>query len=57
MRSTELVYLRTKLECFLQGWNACDSVGIPLYRVGVLSRGLECFRQCWDTFVQSWSAF
>jgi hypothetical protein len=57
MRSTELVYLRTELECFLQGWNASDSVGIPLYRVGMLSRGLECFRQCWDTFVQSWSAF
>jgi hypothetical protein len=28
------------LECFLEGWNAFDRVGIPLYRVGMLSRGL-----------------
>jgi hypothetical protein len=41
MISTVLVYLCTELECFLGGWNAFDSVGIPLYRVGMLSRGLE----------------
>jgi hypothetical protein len=57
MLSTELEYLCTQLECFLQGWNAFDSVGIPLYRVGVLSRGLECLRQCWYTVVQSWNSF
>jgi hypothetical protein len=45
MLSTVLVYLCTELECFLKGWNAFDSVGIPLYRVGILSRGLECFLQ------------
>jgi hypothetical protein len=33
------------LECFLQGWNAFDSVGITLYRVAILSRDLECFLQ------------
>jgi hypothetical protein len=48
MLSTELEYLRTGLKCILQGWNACDRVGIPLYRVGIpfyrcgmLSTGLE----------------
>jgi hypothetical protein len=53
MLSTELEYLCTQLECFLEGWNAFDSVGIPFYRVGLLSRGLECSRQSWSTFVQS----
>jgi hypothetical protein len=43
MLSTELEYLRTGSKCFLDGWNAFDRVGIPLYRVGMLSRGLECF--------------
>jgi hypothetical protein len=57
MLSTVLVYLCTKLECFLEGWNAFDIVGIPLYRVGMLSTGLECFRQSWNTFVHSWNAF
>jgi hypothetical protein len=45
------------LECLLDGWNAFDSVGIPLYRVGMLSTGWECFLQGWDTFVQGWNAF
>jgi hypothetical protein len=31
------------LECFLEGWNAFDRVGIPLYSVAMLSTGLECF--------------
>jgi hypothetical protein len=53
MLSTLLVYLCTDLECVLQGWNAFDSVGIPLYMVGMLSRGLACFRHCFYTFVQS----
>jgi hypothetical protein len=56
MLSTELEYLCTWSNCFLQGWNACDRVGIPLYRGGMHSRGLACFRQCWYTFVQSWDA-
>jgi hypothetical protein len=46
----------TRLESIRHGWNAFDRVGIPLYRVGMLSRGLESFRQCWYTFVQSWNA-
>jgi hypothetical protein len=29
------------LECFLEGWNAFDRVGIPLYTVGMLSTELE----------------
>jgi hypothetical protein len=91
MLSTELEYLCTELECFLEGWNAFDRVEIPLHRVEMLSRGLECFlegwnafgrvgiplyrvgmistgleyfctgleciRQSWSTFVQSWNAF
>jgi hypothetical protein len=64
MLSTELEYIFTELECFLGGWHAFDSVGIhlyragiPLYRVEMLSRGLECFRQSCDNFVQSWKAF
>jgi hypothetical protein len=44
------------LECFLEGCNAFDSVVIPLYRVAVLSTGLECFRQSWNTFVQGCNA-
>jgi hypothetical protein len=43
MLSTELEYICTELECFLEGWNAFDSVGIPSYTVGMLSTGLECF--------------
>jgi hypothetical protein len=46
MLSTELEYICTQLECFLQGWHAFDSVGTPLYRVGMLPKVLECFRQC-----------
>jgi hypothetical protein len=48
MLSTQLEYLCTELEflcrrskCFLEGCNAFDSVGIPLYRDRMLSRGLE----------------
>jgi hypothetical protein len=50
MLSTVLVYLCTELECILEGWNAFDTVGIPLYRVGMLSTGLECFLQGWNAF-------
>jgi hypothetical protein len=57
MLSTVLVYLCTELECIIEGWNAFDSVGISLYRVGMLSRGLERFRQCSYTFVHCGKAF
>jgi hypothetical protein len=64
MHSAELEYLCTELEdpctgmeCFLHGWNAVDRVGIPLYRVGMLSTVLECFRQTWNTSVMSWNDF
>jgi hypothetical protein len=50
MLSTVLVYLCTELEYFLQGWNAFDRVGIPLYTVGMLSRRLECFLEGWKAF-------
>jgi hypothetical protein len=43
MLSTDLEYLCTELECFPDGWNAFDRVVIPLYTVGMLSRGLEYF--------------
>jgi hypothetical protein len=29
------------LECFLEGWNAFDRVGIPMYRVEMLPTVLE----------------
>jgi hypothetical protein len=57
MLSPVLVYLCTELECILEDWNAFDSVGIPLYRVGMLSKGWECFLQGWNTFVKGWNAF
>jgi hypothetical protein len=57
MLSTVLVYLCTELECFLEGWNAFDSVGITLYKVGMLCTGFECFLQGWNTFVQGWNGF
>jgi hypothetical protein len=50
MLSTELEYICTQLECFLEGWNAFD-------RVGMLSREMECFRQSWNNFVQGWNDF
>jgi hypothetical protein len=52
-----LEYLCTDLECFLHGGNAFYRIGIPLYRVGMLSTGFECFLQCWNTLVQGWNAF
>jgi hypothetical protein len=49
MLSTELEFFRTELDCFLEGWNAFDRVGIPSYRVEMLSRGLVCFLEVWNT--------
>jgi hypothetical protein len=57
MLSTELEYHCTWLKCFLEGWNAFDSVGIPLYTVQMLSTVLECFRQSFNTLVQNWNDF
>jgi hypothetical protein len=70
MLSTGLEYLCTELEGFLQCWYAFDRVGIPLYRVGMLSTGLVCFLQgCYAfyrvgmlstglvCFLQGWYAF
>jgi hypothetical protein len=50
MLSTELENLCTEFERFLQGRNAFD-------KVGMLSTGLECFLQGWNTFVQVWNTF
>jgi ABC-type Fe3+ transport system permease subunit len=50
MLSIELEYLCTELECFLEGWNAFDRVGLPLHRVEMLSRVLVCFLECWNAF-------
>jgi hypothetical protein len=52
-----LVYLCTELECFLQGGNAFYRVGIPLYRVEMLSRGFEYFGQSWNTGVHSCNTY
>jgi hypothetical protein len=57
MLSTELEYLCTELDCFLEGWNDFERVGIPLYTVKMHSIGLECFRQSGNPLVQSWNAF
>jgi hypothetical protein len=57
MLSTEMEYLCTELECYVQCWHAFDRVGIPLYRVGNLRTELDCFVHSWNTFVQSWNTF
>jgi hypothetical protein len=48
MPSKDLEYHCTGLESLLEGWNALDRVGIPLYRVGVLSKELVCGLQGWN---------
>jgi hypothetical protein len=50
MLSKELEYVCTELECFLEGWNAFDRIGIPFYRVGIHATVLECFLQGWNAF-------
>jgi hypothetical protein len=50
MLSTGLEYLCTELECFLHGCNVFYRVAIPLYRVGMLSTGLEILLQGWNAF-------
>jgi hypothetical protein len=41
MLATLLEYLWTELECFREGFNAFERVGIPLYRVGMIPTVLE----------------
>jgi hypothetical protein len=48
--------LSTGMEFLLQGWYALHRVGIPLYRDGLLSTGLECFGQSCNTFMQGGNA-
>jgi hypothetical protein len=57
MPSTVLIDICTELECFLQGGNAFHRVGIPLYRVGMLSTGLEYLCTGWECFLEGWNAF
>jgi hypothetical protein len=49
--------LSVELECFLHGWHGFHRVGgplywdgIPLYRFGMLSTGLQRLRQGWNAF-------
>jgi hypothetical protein len=55
MLSTELEYHCAVFGCFRQSWNtfvqgckAFDRVGIPLYRVGMVSSRLECILEVWN---------
>jgi hypothetical protein len=49
--------LSTGLECFLQGWNAFDRVGIALYRVAMISTVLEYICTELACFLEGWNAF
>jgi hypothetical protein len=57
MLSIESEFLCTGYKCFLQGWNAFDSVGIHLYRVGMLSTELEYLCTELECFLQGCNAF
>jgi hypothetical protein len=50
MLSRGLECFRQSWNTFVQGWNAFDRVGIPLYRFEMLSRVFECFLPCWNAF-------
>jgi hypothetical protein len=45
-----LEYLSTELECFLQGWNAFERIGMPSRGLELLCTGLECFLEGWYAF-------
>jgi hypothetical protein len=45
------------LKCFLEDWNAFERVGIPLYRVAMLSTVLEYLCTGLQCFLQGWNAF
>jgi hypothetical protein len=47
----------SSLECFLEGWNAFESVGIPLYRVAKVSTELEYLCTGLEWFLVGWNAF
>jgi hypothetical protein len=50
MPSRVLECIRKSWNTFVQGCKAFDRVGIPLYRVGMISRVLECFLEGWHAF-------
>jgi hypothetical protein len=45
------------LKCFLEGWNAFEGVGIPFYRVGMLSTELEYLCTGLECLLEEWNAF
>jgi hypothetical protein len=50
MLSRGLEFFGKGWNTFVQGCHAFDRVGIPLYKVGMLSRLLECFLEDWHAF-------
>jgi hypothetical protein len=50
MLSRELEFFGKSWNTFVQGCHAFHRVGIPLYRVGMLSRVLECLLEGWHAF-------
>jgi hypothetical protein len=45
------------LKCFLEGWNAFERVGIPLYRVAMVSTELEYLCTGLKWILVGWNAF
>jgi hypothetical protein len=45
------------LECFLEGWNAFEIVGIHLSRVAKLLTELEYLCTGFECFLEGWNAF
>jgi hypothetical protein len=50
MLSRVLECIRKSWNTFVQGCKAFDRVGIPLYRVGMVSSRLECILESWNAF-------
>jgi hypothetical protein len=50
MLSTELEYHCTGMECFLQCWNAFDSVRMLSTKLEYVCTGLKCFQEGWNAF-------
>jgi hypothetical protein len=50
MLSRVLEFFGKSWNTFVQGCHAFDRVGIPLYRVGMLSRVLDCLLEGWHAF-------
>jgi hypothetical protein len=48
MLSIKLEYLRTRLECFRQSWNAFNKVGMLATELEYLCKELECFLHVWN---------